>query len=525
MISKAVAAADGVPFFLEQLVISLIEEQSQGPAPHRRLGWRAADACPIDVGTSRSAARERGGSRRRRRASAAPSHGTFCSTLLNDDERGTGPGAAGGAGRGGDSACRGDTVRKFATSSGMPCCSGWRTNPCCTPSDGACTVASLEVLQEQERGEPTVLEALAYHLSEAGASAEAIGAWLRAGLSATKRSAHLEAIAHIRHGLGLLDQIPDPESRRQLELNLQASLMGSLLATQSATSSGAGRLLRPRASSCAKKAARRRSCSRSRSGSSPLSTAVVGAARRLRWRPSSSRAPSATDSSRSRSSGIACWGRRFSPRATLAAAKTALERSLALYIPERDATATHRYGQNTEVHTKSVLSLTQFCLGDVDAALEIGLDALQTADALRHPHSTAIPMAYVGGWVFGLCEATEQMMTEARNLLALAERHRLYGFRAQCGGFRRVGALPGRKSGTGHPDDCQGDRRIRFGPVPAGRSRSPGESGGRSASRRAAHRRGRDVRTCHAADARRQPMARTGSTSRAGGDRGRSRAD
>ena len=38
MISKAVAAADGVPFFLEQLVISLIEEQSQGPAPHRRLG-------------------------------------------------------------------------------------------------------------------------------------------------------------------------------------------------------------------------------------------------------------------------------------------------------------------------------------------------------------------------------------------------------------------------------------------------------------------------------------------------------
>ena len=100
-----------------------------------------------------------------------------------------------------------------------------------------------------------------------------------------------------------------------------------------------------------------------------------------------------------------------------AAAKTALERSLALYVPERDAAATHMYGQNTEVHTKSLLSLTQFCLGDVDAALEAGLDALQTADAFRHPHSTAIPMVYVGGWVFGLCEATEQMMTEARNLL------------------------------------------------------------------------------------------------------------
>ena len=156
-----------------------------------------------------------------------------------------------------------------------------------------------------------------------------------------------------------------------------------------------------------------------------------------------------------------------------AAAKTALERSLALYVPERDAATTHMYGQNTEVHTKSLLSLTQLCLGDVDAALEAGLDALRTADALRHPHSTAIPMVYVGGWVFGLCEATEQMMTEARNLLALAEQHRLYGFRAHAAAIRRMGALPGRKSGTGHPDDRQGDRRIRLGPVPDVRGRSP----------------------------------------------------
>jgi tetratricopeptide (TPR) repeat protein len=74
-------------------------------------------------------------------------------------------------------------------------------------------------------------------------------------------------------------------------------------------------------------------------------------------------------------------------------------------------------------------------LGDVDGALEAGLNALAAADAVRHPHSTAIPMVYVGGWVFGLCDATEQMMTAAKGLLALAEQHRLYGFRAHAAAF------------------------------------------------------------------------------------------
>jgi hypothetical protein len=134
-----------------------------------------------------------------------------------------------------------------------------------------------------------------------------------------------------------------------------------------------------------------------------------------------------------------------------AAARTELERSLALYVPERDAAATHMYGQNTEVHTKSLLSLTQLCLGDVDAALEAGLDALKMGDALRHPHSTAIPMVYVGGWVFGLCEATEQMMTEARNLLALAEQHRLYGFRAHAAAFVGWALCQGGNPGQGIP--------------------------------------------------------------------------
>jgi tetratricopeptide (TPR) repeat protein len=128
-------------------------------------------------------------------------------------------------------------------------------------------------------------------------------------------------------------------------------------------------------------------------------------------------------------------GHGLLPTGDAAGAKVALERSLALYVPERDAATTHLYGQNTEVHTKSLLSCTYLCLGDVDLALETGLDALRTGDAIRHPHSTAIPMLYVGGWLFGLCGATDQMLTVEKSLLTLAEQHRLYGFRAWAGAF------------------------------------------------------------------------------------------
>ena len=520
VISKAVAAADGVPFFLEQLLISLIEEQSQGPTPHRRLG-----GVPLMLAELLSERLDRRPGARGVAQAAACIGGSFTLDfllkLLKDDdavqvqERLAAlveaeilrPRRYGAEVR---YEFRHGLLQRMAHESILHA------------ERRRMHMRLVAVLQEEERAEPTVLEALAYHLSEAGAFDEAISAWLRAGLSATKRSAHLEAIAHIRRGLGLLDQIADRESRRQLELNLQASLMGSLLATQSATSLELADCCDRGIKLCEE--------------GGPTAFVFPFAFGQFtfvncRGRGSEAIALATEFVSRAEREGFPSEqviGHRMLGQALLAqgdasAAKAALERSLALYVPERDTTATHKYGQNTEVHTKSLLSLTQFCLGDVDAALEVGLDALQTADALRHPHSTAIPMVYVGGWVFGLCEATDQMMSEARNLLALARTASAQWVSRPCGGFRRVGALPGRKSGSGHPDDRPGDRRIRFGAVPAGGSRSPGESGGRTASRRPAHRRRCDVRTCDATDARRQPMARTGTASRAGGDRRRSR--
>jgi class 3 adenylate cyclase/tetratricopeptide (TPR) repeat protein len=447
VIAKAVTAADGVPFFLEQLLISLIEEQSQGPSRHRRLG-----GVPLMLAQLMSERLDRRPGARGVAQAAACIGGSFTRefllTVLKDEatqvqERLEAlveaeilrPRRYGAEVR---YEFRHGLLQRMAHESMLH------------DERRRLHRRIAEVLQEEERGEPTVLEALAYHLSEAGMFDEAIKAWLRAGLSAATRSAHVEAIAHIRRGLGLLDQIPDPAARRQFELNLQASLMGSLLATQGATS--------PEVAACCDRGLQL--CEEG-ADTSLVFPFAFGQFTFVNCRGRSSEAIALANEFIARAErdgfpsehviGLRMLGQALFADGDVAGARAAIERSLALYVPERDAAATHKYGQNTEVHTKSLLSITQLCLGDVDAALEAGLDALQTAAAVRHPHSTAIPLLYVGGWVFGLCEATEQMMVEARNLLAIAERHRLYVFRAHASGLVGWALCQGGNPGQGIP--------------------------------------------------------------------------
>ena len=82
-------------------------------------------------------------------------------------------------------------------------------------------------------------ELLAHHYSEAGAIRPAILYWLRAGERAAGRSAHIEAIAHLRRGLALLHGLPDAE-RARYELDLQGALGISLMATQGFAAREAG---------------------------------------------------------------------------------------------------------------------------------------------------------------------------------------------------------------------------------------------------------------------------------------------
>lgn len=278
------------------------------------------------------------------------------------------------------------------------------------------------------------LEVMAYHLTEAGVFHEAAETRLRAGIHAAQRSAHIEAIEQLRSGLALLDRIPEPALRRQLELKLQAALIGSIITTEGATSIGVSQCCQRGLELC-------------RQGEpSPLVLPFAfGQFTFTNCRGEVQEAASLArlflslaekaGSESGRVIGHRMLGTVLLGQGKAVEAREQLELSLQLYSPERDAATTHQFGQSTEVHTKSSLSLVHFCLGEIDRALAVGADALQSADMLRHPHSTAIPLAYVGGWVFGLCEASENLMHEARRLLALSEQHRLTAFSGHGNGL------------------------------------------------------------------------------------------
>jgi predicted ATPase len=75
-------------------------------------------------------------------------------------------------------------------------------------------------------------ELLALHFTEGGESAQAINYWLLAGQRAAERSANVEAVAHLRHGLKLIETLTDTVQSAQLELALQSALGLPLIATK-----------------------------------------------------------------------------------------------------------------------------------------------------------------------------------------------------------------------------------------------------------------------------------------------------
>jgi class 3 adenylate cyclase/predicted ATPase len=75
-------------------------------------------------------------------------------------------------------------------------------------------------------------ELLAHHCTAAGLPAQALPYWQRAGQRASERSAHVEAIAHLRQGLALLQTLPETPERTRREVDMLSALGASLIATQ-----------------------------------------------------------------------------------------------------------------------------------------------------------------------------------------------------------------------------------------------------------------------------------------------------
>src|SRR5712671_2897555 len=75
-------------------------------------------------------------------------------------------------------------------------------------------------------------ELVAHHLTEAGLIEQAVAYWHKAAQRAVERSAHVEAISHLRQGLQLLQTLPETPKRTRREVDMLIALGVSLLATK-----------------------------------------------------------------------------------------------------------------------------------------------------------------------------------------------------------------------------------------------------------------------------------------------------
>jgi predicted ATPase len=75
-------------------------------------------------------------------------------------------------------------------------------------------------------------ELLAHHYTEAGLTEQAVAYWYRAGQRTSERSAHVEAISHLRQGLEMLQTLPETPERIRREVDMHIALGASLLATK-----------------------------------------------------------------------------------------------------------------------------------------------------------------------------------------------------------------------------------------------------------------------------------------------------
>jgi tetratricopeptide (TPR) repeat protein len=426
LLSEVVTSSDGLPLFIEQLVISLV---GQTRDPDRSSPGPGTPVLPLTLAEMLSERLDRlQGGRRIVQAAACIGRGftrAFIGALLDEDENSLQEPLEALVGaeilrRQGDGAdiefeFRHALLRRVAYESILH--SDRRTYH----------KRIVALLKDGQDLGPALPEVMAHHLTAAGAIEAAVEAWLAAGVRAAQRSAHVEALDDLGRGLGLLDQVRDAAMRRDFEIKLQAARIGPIIATHSPSSAQVDATCRRGLELCLN------------GEPSPLVfpflfgqfTFLMGRARveealelaelfltlaeRNAYMPG-------------RVIGHRLVGMAHLGLGDLHGAREAVERSLKLYVPERDGAETHLFGQNARVHGEALLSFVLFCLGEIDAAFRVGIEALRAADELRHPHSTAIALAYVG-WVFGLSGASDLLMQEARRLIRISEQHQLTVFR------------------------------------------------------------------------------------------------
>jgi class 3 adenylate cyclase/predicted ATPase len=258
-------------------------------------------------------------------------------------------------------------------------------------------------------------ELLAHHCTEAGLIEQAISYWHKAGQSAVQRSAHVEAITHLRQGLELLQTLPETPDRVQREIDLLLALGASLNATQG-----------PTAAAVEHAYLRARQLCEHLENPYQLFPILRGLWNYYLVRAELQRAQALgeqllTLAQHVQDSAMLVVA-RYALGATLfhlgavASARTHFTQGIALYDPTQHRTSTFLYGEDVGVVCHSFSALALWYLGYPDQGRAQNDEALTLAQQVAHPFSLSFALSFTA--VFHQCHR-EGRATQERSEAAM----------------------------------------------------------------------------------------------------------
>ena len=236
-------------------------------------------------------------------------------------------------------------------------------------------------------------ELLAHHSAEAGLVDQAVQYWEKAARQSAERSAMAEAVTQSRHGLDLLQRLPDDAARTRKELELQSTLAAALVATVGNAAVETGQAY-----------ARARTLCEQLGDTTTLVPVLSGLSTYHQTR-------SDFPALRQTALDLLRLGEQLADRASevvgnrsmalclyhlgeLRSAREHCERVLSLYVPGPHHPLTSIAAFDMRAAALSYLSLSLLILGYPEQARQANEQALIWSRSLRHPHNLAFSLNY-----------------------------------------------------------------------------------------------------------------------------------
>ncbi len=266
-------------------------------------------------------------------------------------------------------------------------------------------------------------EILALHFERGGEVATAVEYWYRAGDSARKRAAYVEAIHQLERGLGLLQTVQESSERMRQKVELLTTLGTALFSTRGYAAEEVQRPFAQAWELCEQlgddiplKVLWGIWAARISSGDREGVDKLVPRFRRVAARAEDPVSVVAAH---------ACLGTNAFWRGNLVEAQEHLLQARQLYGTDAVGRFAVEYGYDPGLYAYAFGTLTLWQLGYPDQAEALRREMLALAERSRNPYSVSLALGF-GVTVLHDRGETESVLDMADRLIALATEHRLY---------------------------------------------------------------------------------------------------